>query len=622
MSFSIRRFVPAALLALALGGTSPITVVLAQQPVAAGVDAAASLQTDEVRLGAFFESVFQRNLAASPLFQSQIGIKGPDYGKWDDLSDAEQMRQHELDRKDLAVLHANFDYAVLSPQAQVSYRIFEFQQEQRLSGFEWRFHDYVFSTTSNPVTEAASFMQNIHEVSDVSDAEAYIARLEAIANAMDQSIVKLRQAAVRGIVPTSFSFDPVLEDIGSLLQGAPFDDSGKDCALLADFRAKVVALELDDGERERLLAAAMEALKGPFRAALDRFMVAVEELRPRSHGPQGVWALPQGDAYYRNRVGLWTTDATLQPEQIHHLGIAEVARIRAGMELLMRQTGFDGDLAEFFTHLRNDPDNFFPNTAAGRQAYLEQSKGYIDAIRADSDKDFNVRPKAPLEVRRVEQWREATAPIAFYEQPAPDGSRPGIYYVNLRDMNNQQKHEMQTVAYHEGAPGHHFQIAIQQELADVPMFQKFAFFGAYVEGWALYAERLAKEEGRFTDPLQDFGRLQNVMLGAVWLVLDTGVHTRKWSREQAIDYMLANMPMTPESVAKEIERYFDNPGQALSYKIGMMRILELREKTRSVLGERLDIRAFHDVVLTNGSVPLPILATLVDDHIAARRAVP
>lgn len=280
MSFSIRRFVPAALLALALGGTSPITVVLAQQPVAAGVDAAASLQTDEVRLGAFFESVFQRNLAASPLFQSQIGIKGPDYGKWDDLSDAEQMRQHELDRKDLAVLHANFDYAVLSPQAQVSYRIFEFQQEQRLSGFEWRFHDYVFSTTSNPVTEAASFMQNIHEVSDVSDAEAYIARLEAIANAMDQSIVKLRQAAVRGIVPTSFSFDPVLEDIGSLLQGAPFDDSGKDCALLADFRAKVVALELDDGERERLLAAAMEALKGPFRAALDRFMVAVEELRP------------------------------------------------------------------------------------------------------------------------------------------------------------------------------------------------------------------------------------------------------------------------------------------------------------------------------------------------------
>ncbi|MGQ0383839.1 MAG: DUF885 domain-containing protein, partial [Gammaproteobacteria bacterium] len=256
----------------------------------------------------------------------------------------------------------------------------------------------------------------------------------------------------------------------------------------------------------------------------------------------------------------------------------------------------------------------------GRQAYLDQSKAYIDAIYADVGRYFSILPKAPLEVRRVEAWREATAPIAFYNQPAPDGSRPGYYYVNLRDMTTRQKHEMETVAYHEGAPGHHFQIAIQQELAGVPMIQRFAFFCAYIEGWGLYAERLAKEQGRFADPLQDFGRLQNEMLRAARLVVDTGAHSKKWTREQMIEYMLANNPMTPEDATKEVERYIDTPGQALSYKIGMIRILHLRERARAALGGRFDIRDFHDAVLKNGAVPLPLLEQLVDDYIAARKA--
>ncbi len=229
-------------------------------------------------------------------------------------------------------------------------------------------------------------------------------------------------------------------------------------------------------------------------------------------------------------------------------------------------------------------------------------------------------PKAPLEVRAVEEWREATAPIAFYNQPTPDGSRPGIYYVNLHDMSTRQKHEMETVAYHEGAPGHHFQIAIQQELEGVPTFQKFAFFGAYVEGWGLYAERLAKEEGRFTDPLQDFGRLQNEMLRACRLVVDTGAHSKQWTREQMIEYMTSNNPMTVEDATKETERYIDNPGQALSYKIGMIKILDLRERAKKALGPKFDIRDFHDVVLKNGAVPLPVLDGLVNDYIAARKA--
>ena len=580
----------------------------------------AAAPTEDQRLAAFFDEVFQRNLKDSPLLQAQLGMKGPDYGKWNDFSDAEAIRQNDLTKEDLRRLRAEFDPAKLSDQSRISYRIFEFLQERALRNFTWRFHGYAFSTMQNPVTQLASFMQNIHRVDDVKDAEAYVSRLEGVETVNTQFIEGLELAAARGIVPTSFSFDPVIADARNVLAGAPFDDSGKDSAILADFRAKVGKLAIDEAGKQRLVAAGTAALAGPFRRATESAIAAIEGQRSKSPGPHGVWALPDGGDYYRNQIDFWTSDATLTGEQIHKLGLAEVARIRGEMQAIMRQVGFKGELPAFFEHLRKDPSNFYPNTDQGRQAYLDQSKAYIDAVYADVGRYFSILPKAPLEVRRVEEWREATAPIAFYNRPTPDGSRPGIYYVNLKDMASKQKHEMETVAYHEGAPGHHFQIAIQQELQDVPMFQRFAFFGAYIEGWGLYSERLAKEQGRFTDPLQDFGRLQNEMLRAARLVVDTGAHAKKWSREQMIEYMLANNPMTVEDATKEVERYIDTPGQALSYKIGMIRILDLRERARSALGERFDIRDFHDVVLRNGAVPLPLLERLVDDYIAARRA--
>jgi uncharacterized protein (DUF885 family) len=576
--------------------------------------------TEDERLGAFFEEVFQRNLKDSPLLQSQLGMKGPDYGKWDDFSDAEAIRRSQLVADDLRRLRAEFDVAKLSEQSRVSYRIFEFLQERSLRNFPWRFHNYRFTTMQNPVTQLATFLQNVHRVDDVSDAEAYVSRLAGVERVSGQFIEGVELAAARGIVPTSFAFDPVLEDARSVLAGAPFDDSGKDSAILADFRAKVGKLEVADAEKQRLMDAGTAALAGPFQQGVLASIARIESLRGKSPGPHGVWKLPDGEAFYRNQIDFWTSDATLTADQIHDIGLAEVARIRGEMEAIMGKVGFKGDLPAFFTHLRQDPANFFPNTDAGRQAYLDESKGYIDAVYSDVGKYFNVLPKAALEVRRVEAWREQSAPIAFYNQPAPDGSRPGIYYVNLKDMSTRQKHGIETVAYHEGAPGHHFQVAIQYELQGVPAFQKFAFFGAYVEGWGLYAERLAKEQGRFKDPLHDFGRLQDEMLRAARLVVDTGAHAKRWTREQMIDYMLANNPMTPEDAAKETERYIDTPGQALSYKIGMIKILELREKARAALGERFDIRDFHDVVLKNGAVALPILEELVDAYIAGHSA--
>jgi uncharacterized protein (DUF885 family) len=600
--------------------TAAFIVLLAGFAPATPAAEAAAPAAEDARLAAFFDEVWQRNVKDSPILQAQLGMKGPDYGKWNDFSDAEAIRQNELTREDLRRLRAEFDVAKLSEQSRVSYRIFEFLQERALSNFPWRFHGYAFSTMQNPVTQLVTFMQNVHRVDDVSDAEAYISRLAGVETVSQQFIEGVELAARRGVVPTSFSFDPVLEDARNVLKGAPFDGSGEDSPILADLRAKVGKLEAADSDKARLLADGIAALSGPFRRGIEATIAEIESVRGKSPGPNGVWALPDGDAYYRNQIDFWTSDSTLTAERIHEIGLAEVARIRGEMEAIMRQVGFKGDLPAFFEYLRKDPSNFFPNTDEGRQAYLDQSKAYIDGVYADVGRYFNVLPKARLEVRRVEAWREATAPIAFYNPPAPDGSRPGYYYVNLRDMTTRQKHEMQTVAYHEGAPGHHFQVAIQQELQGVPMFQRFAFFGAYIEGWGLYAERLGKEQGRFTDPLQDFGRLQNEMLRAARLVVDTGAHANKWTREQMIDYMLANNPMTPEDAAKEAERYLDTPGQALSYKIGMLRILELRERAKAALGARFDIRDFHDVVLKNGALPLPILEQLVDDYIARKRA--
>ncbi len=577
-------------------------------------------QTEDQRLAAFFQQIFERNVANSPIFQAQLGMKTERYGEWDDFSDEEAIRQYEEVIEDLERLRATIDYDSLNEQSQVSYRIFEFLQERTIADHPYRFHGYAFSTMNNPITFPVTFLQNIHRVDDVSDAEAYISRLAGSERPVDQLIEGIDMAAARGIVPTSFSFAPVVADAQNIISGVPFDDSEENAALLDDFTGKVEALEIDDSEKARLIAEASAAMTDNFKPAVERFIAKVQSVEAQSHGPNGVWALPDGRKYYENRIAFWTTESGLTANQVHRIGLNDVKRIRREMETIKDQVEFDGTLQEFFDFVRTDPSNYFPNTEEGKQAYIDASKQYIDEIYEEVGEYFNVLPKAPLEVRAVEAWREETAPIAFYSRPSPDGSRPGIYYTNTKDMSEKQKHEMETVAYHEGAPGHHFQLAIQQELTGVPMFQKFAFFGAYSEGWGLYSERLAKEKGRFTDPMQDFGRLHNEIWRAVRLVVDTGLHSKKWSREKAIAYMMANSPITEADASKEVERYIDLPGQALSYKIGMIKILDLRDKAEAELGDKYDIRDFHDVVLKNGAVALPILEQLVDAYIAEKKA--
>jgi uncharacterized protein (DUF885 family) len=582
----------------------------------------AAQPTEDERLLAFFDELFERDVAQSPEFQAQLGRKTADYGRWDDYSEEFAIKRNAQTEADLQRLHTEFNYEALGESAQLSYRIFEYNQQRRLRAFPWRQHGYAVTQMDNVAANLPTFLQNLHKVDNRSDAEAYISRLKGVEEVIRQHIQKLRAGESIGVIPPKMVYERSVPVVSNMLLGAPFEEAADDGVVLADFRAKLDALELPDEDKAILLNDAANALSGSFRAAYLELGAELERLQTKATNNDGVWALPQGEEYYTHQVRFWTTvDKT--PEQIHQMGLDDVARIREEMELIKTEVGFDGDLAAFFEYVRTNPENYYPNTDEGRAEYLREATALIEGIYAIAPDYFNVLPKAPLEVRRVEPWREQGSSTAFYERPAPDGSRPGIYYVNLADMNAVQKHIMNSLAYHEGAPGHHFQLAIQQELEGVPEFRKYDGYSAYWEGWALYTERLAYEAGLYEGlPMRNFGRLSEEMKRAVRLVVDTGMHAKRWTLEQCIEYMTANTPMAEADIARQIERYFVFPGQALSYKVGMESILELRGGAQAALGEGFDLRQFHDTVLKNGAMPMEVLADVIDGYIAAQANPP
>ncbi len=580
---------------------------------AAAAPTQATEQTEDARLAAFFAEVFDRQLAQSPQFQSQLGIRGDDYGRLDDYTDAFAKTQNEQRAADLQRLREEFDFDALSDSSKVSYMLFEYSAEQDLKNFPWRRHQFLVNQMRDISGDLATFMQNIHAVDSVADAEAYIARLRDVERVMGEMVPRMRAQTDAGVISPQVSFPIVTSTAKSVISGAPFDpDSTRDAPIFSDMKNKIDALEIDQVEKDRLVAAGEAALTGPFMRGYRAFIAEVEKIRPQADNNNGVWRLPDGAEYYANRIQTHTT-TNLSADELHDLGLAEVARIRSEMDAIRESVGFDGDLAAFFGFLRSDPSNYFENTDEGRAAYLADATALIEEMLGLAPEYFNVLPEASLEVRRVEPWRENSGSTAFYRRPAPDGSRPGVYYINMRDMRAVQKSQMNSLAYHEGAPGHHFQLAIQQELSDIPRFRRFGGFTVYSEGWALYAERLAYEMGLYEGlPLRDFGRLSEEMKRAVRLVVDTGIHAKRWTREEAIDYMRNNTPMAEADIVRQIDRYIVNPGQALAYKVGMLKILELRQRTMEALGDDFDIREFHDVILRNGAVPIPILEGLVE----------
>lgn len=611
----MRRFLISSAAVLALCAAAPAVLAQAAAPAAARAEA----QSEDARLNAFFEQAFQARIALSPQQMTSLGLK-TDYDKLDDVSDAASARSLALQEVQLARMKAEFDPAKLSTQSRLSWRLFEYGVQQARLSNQWRDWGFQFAANGNPTTSLPVFLINNHRIGSVSDAEAYVSRIGEAERYMGQVATTLKARAAEGVVSPRFVFEPSIENTRAVITGAPFDN-GADNPVWADVQKKVAALDADQATKDRLLASARAALTGPYKRGFDTVLTALAEVQPLADSDAGVWRLPNGEAYYNARLQLSTT-TDLTADQIHQIGLDEVARIQRDMEAIKTQVGFEGSLQDFFVFLKTDPRFQYPNTAEGKEQYLTDARAFVAQVMAVSQQWFSNLPKAALEVRAVEPFREATASIAFYNSPAPDGSRPGIYYVNLSDMTQVLKPQIEGISYHEGAPGHHFQIAYAQEIEGLPRFRRFGGYGAYAEGWGLYAEQLGKEMGFYQDPYSDFGRLSTELWRAVRLVTDTGLHAKRWSREQAMDYFRQNSLLSERDIQKEVERYITNPGQATSYKIGELKIKELRAKAETTLGPRFDIKDFHAVVLGSGSVPLDVLADQVDAWIAAGGGAP
>ena len=491
--------------------------------------------------------------------------------------------------------------------------------QRRLNSDDFRHHKFVIHQFRGPHTQAASNLINIHRVDDLADAQAYIGRLNNIGPWFDQVIEQLRIREQKNFLLADWQYPQMIQAARNITAGAPYDDSGVDSTLWADFQAKVAALDVDQATREQLLTDARQAMVEVVKPAYQDLIAELESQAANAPDADGVWKFENGDAFYAERLR-WFTTTELSADEIHNIGLREVARVQDEMQAIMTQVGFEGSLAEFFVFLREDPQFYYEGTDAGRAAYLAEAVRLIDVMRERLPEAFGVLPEAELEVKRVEAFREKSAGKAFYQGPPPDGSRPGIYYANLYNMANMPKYQMEALAYHEGLPGHHLQRAIAAELDELPDFQKYTSFTAYSEGWGLYTERLAKDMGFYTDPYSDFGRLAMELWRACRLVVDTGIHSKRWTREQAIDYLVENTPNSVNDATRAIERYIAMPGQATAYMVGKLKILELRERAQAELGDAFDMRDFHDAVLAEGPVPLSILEQKVDAMIAAGKA--
>lgn len=566
-----------------------------------------------------YERIFIQFALENPELLSRLRILEPfglDFYQ-DDLNDASPAQRREMaamTRDNLETLRA-YDRSALSEDERLSYDILEWFLDNEVRGQQFLFHDYPINQLFGEQSSLPDFMVEIHRVKDTGDAESYVARLERFDDKFQQILAGLRLREERGIVPPAFVIDRVLEEMRSFIDKPVIEH-----LLYTDFEDKLQALDsIDASRRDALLASAKQAMDTSvypaYRELIEHF-AALESQVTTNHG---AWKLPEGAAFYRHQIRTHTT-TDMTAGEIHRLGLDEVERIQRQMDAILDSKGYtEGTVGERMRALGEAERFLYPDSQAGREQILADYGSIIDTAQAAVVDVFDVQPEAEVEVKRVPEFKEDTAPGAYYQGPSLDGSRPGRFFANLRDVTEVPKFGMRTLAHHEAVPGHHFQIAIQQELGELPTFRRIIPFTAYTEGWALYAERLTKEIGLMDDPYDDLGRLQAELFRAVRLVVDTGIHHKRWSRERAIDYMYENTGMARSEVVSEVERYFVIPGQALAYKVGMEKILALRERARQALGERFELRDFHDVVLTNGAMPLELLEREVEDYIASQR---
>jgi uncharacterized protein (DUF885 family) len=480
---------------------------------------------------------------------------------------------------------------------------------------DWRFrhHDYPVNQLFGLQNAIPRFLDTFHQVNSNEDAEHYISRLSKIGIKMDQNMEGIRIREEKGIIPPAFVIEKSVVIMREFIA-----DPAEENVLYESFKGKLEkADEISEHDRQAFLEAAKTEIENVVYPAYQGYINYFAELSATANDDDGVWKLPDGEAYYNYLLrGHTTTDMTA--DEIHAIGLAEVERIQSEMLEIFASEGYDRSLGvkALFDELAEEERFYYPDTDEGRAQILEDYATIIDEIEEGIAGAFNIKPRADIVVKRVPEFSQETAPGAYYNQPSRDGSRPGTFYANLFDIKATPKYGMRTLAYHEGVPGHHFQIAIQTELEGIPEFRKESGFTSYSEGWALYAEQLAWEMGFQTDPYDNLGRLQAELFRAVRLVVDTGIHAQRWSRQEAIDYMLTNTGIAESDVVSEVERYIVIPGQATAYKVGMMELLRLRNEAQEALGDNFDIRDFHDVILKDGALPLTALRELVMKYIA------
>jgi len=518
-----------------------------------------------------------------------------------------------------------FDRAGLARQDQITYDILIDQYQSGLAPrrFPWLPADlstYAISPMSGAQVQLTNFMETLHIVNNEKTARNYVARLETMGGKLDEITAEMRRQSRAGVILPPMLIERSLTVIHDTIAPAATENP-----LVTTFVARMSRVKsLDPTRQHALEQQAAAAVRAGVYPAYERMRAALVALEPAAAGQAaGVGRLPDGAAYYATVLRQQTT-TDYTPEQIHALGLSEVARISAGMDTLLRTQGLAaGSVGERMAALGKDPRFLLPNDDDGRRQALARFQQILDEVSARMPKYFRTQPAGRLTVERVPEGLEKGSSGAYYLPASMDGSRPGTFFANLRDMTELPQSEMKTLAYHEGIPGHHFQISIAHGLKGLPLIRQQPIYSAYAEGWALYAEQLAAEIGMYKDdPWGDLGRLQLELLRAARLVVDTGLHARDWSREQAIDYMVNTTGLARGEVTSEVERYMADPGQACAYKVGELKILALRAKARAALGARFDLKDFHAVVLENGGVPLTLLEQLVDEWIARVRAAP
>lgn len=572
------------------------------------------VETESKKANQLFDEIFNADVDRSPMTQTYLGIK-KDYDKWDEYTEENSLKELNFTKENLARIKT-IDTSKLDAQTTISYKLFLQSLENDIADYKWRLHNYPVNQMFGLHSQVPAFLINQHSISNIKEAKDYIARVNGAKKLIGQLVESLKLREENGIIAPKFVFAHVIRDSNNILVGAPFSD-GEDSTLLADFNKKITKLSLTDEEIKSLTSELNDALINSLKPGYQGLISYLTELETKADTRDGVWKLPDGEAFYKNALKR-TTTTDMTSDQIHQLGLSEVTRIHNEMRVIMKKVKFKGDLAAFFKFMRNDKQFYYSNDDAGKKQYIDNAVALIDDMESRLDTLFLTKPKAKLKVKAVEAFREKSAGKAFYQQPSPDGSRPGIYYANLYDMDSMPSYQMAALAYHEGIPGHHMQISIKQELEGLPQFRKFGRYTAHTEGWGLYSEMIPKEIGLYQDPYSDFGRLAMELWRACRLVVDTGIHSQKWTREEGINYYVTNTPNAELDALKMVERHIIMPSQATAYKIGMNKIVDLRAKAKDELGDKFDIREFHDVILRNGPLPLNVLAQFIDEYIASK----